>query len=68
VNIDHIDEAYVRHAAAGIDLELAPAHIPGVVVYCKMIAGMAALVNEFPLDEEMEHAAIFTPCSVPTRD
>jgi Protein of unknown function (DUF4089) len=65
VEIDLIDEAYVRQAAHGVGLELAPEHVAGVVTYFKMIAGMAAIVNEFSLDEKSEHAAIFTPCSAP---
>jgi hypothetical protein len=65
---DLIDDAFVRWAARTIDLELAPKHVPGVVRYYKMIAGMAAAVNEFPLDDEAEHAAVFTPCLAPTPD
>lgn len=61
-----IDESYITQAARGVGLELAPAHIAGVVMYFKMIAGLAAAVNEFPLDAEVENAAVFTPCSPPT--
>ena len=68
VDINLIDESYVTQAARGVGLELAPEHIPGVVMYFKMIAGMASAVNHFPLDEESAGAAIFIPCSAPTPD
>jgi hypothetical protein len=63
MNIDLIDESSVKLAARNVDLELAPAHVAGVVMYFKMVATMAATVNAFPLDEECDNAAIFTPCS-----
>lgn len=63
-----IDSAFVIQAARGVGLELASDHVPGVVTYFKMINGMAAAVNELPLDEECEHAAVFTPCSAPAPD
>jgi hypothetical protein len=68
MNIDLIDEPFVRQAAHSVGLELAPEHLAGVIMYFKMIAGMAALVNEFPLDENIENAAIYIPCSMPTLD
>ena len=63
-----IDADYVVRAARAVGLELAPDHVPGVARYFRMIAGMADLVNEFPLDASDEHAAIFTPCSPPKPD
>ena len=68
MDINLIDDSYVRQAAHGAGLELAPAHMPGVVKYFRMIAGMAAAVNDFPLDESCEIAAIFTPCPAPAPD
>jgi hypothetical protein len=68
VDIKLIDEAYVRQAARGVGLELAPEHVPGVATYFRMIAGLAATVNEFPLDADCEIAGIFTPCSDVTPD
>jgi hypothetical protein len=65
---DPIDEEFVKRAARGVGLELAPSHVPGVVRYLKMIAGMAESITAFPLDEEAEPAPMFTPCSAPTRD
>jgi hypothetical protein len=62
---DRIDAEFVAHAAHAIGLELAPAQVPGVVRYYKLIAGMAEAVNAFPLDDSTEAAAIFTPCSTP---
>ncbi|MDB5808259.1 MAG: hypothetical protein JWN94_381 [Betaproteobacteria bacterium] len=61
-----IDYADVLHAARTVDLDLAPEHVPGVTSYFQLIAGMAALVNEYPLADSDEHAAVFTPCSPPT--
>jgi len=63
-----IDAAFVVTAAHGIGLELALEHVPGVVTYFKMINGMATAVNGLALDEESEHAAVFTPCSAPAQD
>ena len=63
-----IDDAYVVQAARGVGLELAPEHVQGVVMYFKMISGMAAAVNGMSLDEDSEPAAVFTPCSAPTLD
>ena len=65
MDIDLIGEAYIRQAARGAGLELAPEHVPGVIMYFRMIAGLAAAVNEFSLDENSENAAIFTPCPAP---
>ena len=62
---NRIDEEFVVHAARGVSLELAPEHVPGVVRYFKLIAGMAESMNAFPLDDTAESAAIFTPCSTP---
>jgi hypothetical protein len=62
---NRIDAEFVAHAALGVGLAIAPEHAPGVVSYFKMIAGMAELVNAYPLDDTAEHAAIFTPCSTP---
>jgi hypothetical protein len=63
-----IDDEHVARAAHGIGLELAASHIPGVVRYFKMIAGMADSVAGLPLDDTTEPAAVFTPCSAPTQD
>ena len=65
---DSIDDEFVKRAADGLGLELAPSHVPGVVRYFKMIAGMAESVAGFPLDDEAQPAPIFIPCSAPTQD
>ena len=65
MDISSVDDSHVRQAARGVGLDLAPEQVAGVVMYFKMIAGMAAAVNEFPLEAEAEHAAVFTPCSKP---
>jgi Protein of unknown function (DUF4089) len=59
-------EAYVDHTAAAIGLPIDSAHRPNVVSYVRMIAGIAALVNEFPLPPSVELACTFTPCSTST--
>jgi hypothetical protein len=59
-------EAYVDHTAAAIGLPIDSGHQPNVVGYMRMIAGMAALVNEFPLPPSVESASTFTPCSIST--
>jgi hypothetical protein len=65
---DPIDEEFVRRAARGVGLELAPSHVPGVIRYLKTIAGMADSITGFPIDEGAEPAPVFTPCSAPARD
>ena len=60
-----IDEAAIRRAAELVDLPLSPEHVPGVIMYFRMIAEFAAVVNEFPLDENTEPASIFVPCPPP---
>ena len=65
MNSPLIDEASIRRAAETVDLPLSPEHVPGVVMYFRMIAEFAALVNEFPLDADIEPASIFVPCSPP---
>ena len=54
-------EAHVDAAAKLIELPIAPAHRPGVVIYMGVIAAAAALVMEFPLVEEVEAAPVFAP-------
>jgi hypothetical protein len=64
-NID-IDETSVRQAAHTAGLELDAAHLPGVVLYYRMLADFSQTVAAFPLDENIEPAAVFTPCSART--
>ena len=42
-------ERYVLAAAAALELPIAPAHLPGVVLNFERLAGIAAAVNEFAL-------------------
>jgi hypothetical protein len=56
------DEASIAHAARAVNLPIAPEHLPGVLHYYRMVATFAAHVMEFPLDENDEPAAVFTPC------
>ena len=39
-------------------------HLQGVLFYYKMVAGFAATIAAFPLDETSEPAHVFTPCPV----
>jgi hypothetical protein len=67
MTLSEINETSVLHAARAVNLEIDPAHLPGVVHYYRMVAGFAALVAEFPLDEHDEPAAVFSPCLSTTR-
>ena len=42
-------ERYVLAAAAALELPIAPAHLPGVILNFERLAGIAAAVNEFAL-------------------
>lgn len=46
----HIDEAYVRHAAALLGITLSAQQLPGVVMNLQRTAQIAAALNAFPLD------------------
>jgi hypothetical protein len=56
-------EAYVKAAAAALDLPIAPENLPGVKTYFAMAAAMAGSLGAFPLDIEDEPATIFVPVS-----
>ncbi|HTP96426.1 MAG TPA: DUF4089 domain-containing protein [Burkholderiales bacterium] len=60
-----IDADVVAHAARLAGLDIAPAQMAGVVANLRVMAAVAAALNEFALDEENESAAVFTPCSTP---
>lgn len=62
-NMRDIDETTVLQAARTVGLELDAAHLPGVLLYYRMLADFAATVAAFPLDENIEPAAVFVPCS-----
>jgi hypothetical protein len=53
-------EAYVDAAAAALDLPLAPAHRPGVLLYFALAAELAELLAAAPLDVGDEAAPVFT--------
>lgn len=63
-----IDESAVTQAARALDLTFDAAHLPGVLLYYRMLADFAALVSDFPLDENDEPAPVFTPCSMPAAE
>lgn len=50
---------YVDQMAMLLDLQLHPAHRPGVVENFARIMAIAQIVNEFPLPAEVEAAPIF---------
>lgn len=54
-------EAFVDQMAALVNLPLAPEHRSGVIENFERIIGVAQLVNEFPLPEEIEVAPVFEP-------
>ncbi|MBU8543789.1 MULTISPECIES: DUF4089 domain-containing protein [Roseomonadaceae] len=51
--------AHARETARLIGLEIAPAHLPGVVANLQLAAQMAALVQGWPLDITDEPAPVF---------
>jgi hypothetical protein len=54
-------EAYVDTAAKALNLNLQPAHRPGVIENFTRLAQLAALVNEFALTAEDEPAPLWKP-------
>ena len=52
-------EAYVDHMAAVMAIPIEPAWKPTVVANMATTATIAALVMEFPLDDEIEPATVF---------
>ena len=54
-------ERYVKAAAAALELPIAPAHLPGVIVNFERLAGIAALVNDFPLGPDDEPGPRWEP-------
>ena len=60
MNKDQIEQ-YVVSAAAALELPIAPAHLPGVIVNFERLAGLAALVNAQPLGPEDEPGPRWEP-------
>ena len=54
-------EAYVMAAAAALDLPVTPAQLPEVILNFERLAGIAALVNAFPLGPEHEPGPRWEP-------
>jgi hypothetical protein len=61
-----LDEAAVRGAAEAAGLPMSEADLDSVCRYQALLAGFAAALLEFPLDERADGAPVFTPCSPPT--
>ena len=51
--------AHMHSASAMLALPIAASHEPGVMQNLQRIAAMAALVNEFVLEEDIEPANVF---------
>ena len=51
----------VDHLAALVNLPIDPAHRAGVVESFAMLIGMAALVMEFPLADDVQPPSVFRP-------
>ena len=49
-----IDEEYVRRATALLGIDITPAQMPGVIENLRRTAQVAAVVNEFPLDQVVD--------------
>ena len=58
-------EALADASAAALQLDIAPAHRPGVLYYLALAAGYADLVNSHPVTVADEPAPVFTPVSPP---
>ena len=54
-------EQYVKAASVALALPVAPAHLPGVMLNFERLAGIAAMVNEFPLGPEDEPGPRWEP-------
>lgn len=54
-------EQYVKAAAAALELPIAPAHLPGVILNFERLAGIAAAVNAFALGPADEPAPRWEP-------
>jgi hypothetical protein len=54
-------ELFLDAVAGAMELDIAPAHRPGVVMNLQRLAEMARLVAEFPLPEEIEQAPVYRP-------
>ena len=54
-------EQYVKAAAAALELPIAPAHLPGVLLNFERLAAIAAAVNAFPLGPQDEPAPRWEP-------
>ena len=54
-------EAYVKQAASLAGLEIDPAYMPGVIDNLQRSAAIAQAFLNFPLPDDSEPAAVFTP-------
>ena len=52
---------YIRAAAAALELPIAPAHLPGVILNFERLAAMAATVNDFVLGPAVEPGPRWEP-------
>lgn len=54
-------EAYVDAASVALELPIAPAHRPGVLLYFALASGLAEVVQAASLGPHDEPAYVFTP-------
>lgn len=53
--------AYIVASAKALDLPIAPAHMPGVMLNFERLAAIAATVNSFELGPADEPAPVWRP-------
>lgn len=61
------DEASVVAAACVVGIDLTATQVAGVTRYFRLLREFAAQLEAFELDQSGDGAAVFTPCSPPTR-
>lgn len=59
-------EALADSASAAVNLEIAPAHRPGVLQYLALAAAYAELLNKMPLTYADEPGSLYIPVSPST--
>ena len=63
MELQTLDEEAINILARALGIALDPEHLKGVMQNFKTIAAFAAMVCEFPLDEDIESALVYRLCS-----
>ena len=63
MDLQSLDEEAIMILARALGIELDHEHLKGVMLNFRTIAAFAALVCEFPLDEDIESALVYRLCS-----